>query len=345
MLRSGPGSLDPGPTLRLAILLSTALLASACGSDPDLLVPFFTDEVVEAAGRNADVTIVGDQECDALLSVVHEEISTVATVELNRRVSYPINPDERILENVPRGRALAIDVVVLNENDAVVGRGCVETTLEPSTTSSVGVEMLGLPICEVPPRFIDVGIVLDASAEMQVANATLGNSVTDELMMFVELMGFPASTKFSLFTHGPAEPVEVVMPTEDREAMKTGFEEYRNLGGGTNRHFAAIELATERLRTRAVCTRRPALLVLSAGVHEGEIGAFENARIGLAGITGDSRDDIYTFGIGVTPGAIVDLEDLIVVNELGEVDGAGTMTGFREALSQARFRFQGLVGP
>jgi hypothetical protein len=280
-----------------------------------------------------------------LLNVVHDDIARIATVELNKRTSFPINPNDDVLNGAPRGRALAIDVVVLDERDNVVGRGCVETTLEPSTPANIVIEMMALPICETPPRFVDLSIVLDVSLDMQVADAALGNTLIDELIMFMDLTGFPPSTRFSLVTHGPGDPTEHVTSTEDREAMKAGFEDYRMLTGGTSRHFTAIQLATERMRTRAVCDRRPALLIISAGVHANEIGAFENARIGMAGIQGDSRDDIYSFGIALSDGALADLQDLIMQNELGEVDGARTMASFREALSQARYRFQGLVGP
>ncbi len=343
-MRSGPARGILIVDLRARAVLVLTLATFACGGDPDLLVADFSDELVEAAGRTAEISVISDQDCQTLLAVRYEAVGEVATVIHRARTSYPIDPEARVLEGVPRAQVVAIDLTVLDLEDNVVSRGCIETTLPPSS-ATVEIPMFGLPVCESEPRFIEVGIVLDASSHMQLANAALGNAVIDTLQDFLDLPSFPPNTSFSLLAHGPTEPMEIVGGTENTDAIKQGLEQFRTGNRGEVRTFETLILASSRLRTRAVCDRRPAMLVISAGPDRGALGGFENAIIGIAGARGDTRDDLYTFGVALTQDARIDLDDLITDNGLGEVISAGTESAFANALSQARFRYQGLVGP
>ncbi len=330
-------------------LVLAALLASvtfACGGDPDVVIADFSDELVEAAGRSASIVVVSDQTCEALMAVRREAISDIATVVESTRTEYPIPPDVGVLDTVPRGRAIAIDVSVLDTDELLVSRGCVETTLPAGEAATIEVEMHALPVCDAEPQFVDIAIVLDASSQMQLANAALGNGVIDKLQDFLDLPGFPPNTTFSLYAHGPTMiPQEILGSTENTAALKTALDAYRTGNSGSVRMFEAVILAAARARTRAVCDRRPALLVVSAGPDTGPLGGFENAIIGLAAARGNTRDDLYTFGIALTLDAQRDLTDLVGENGLGEVVGSASEGAFANALSEARYRFQGLVGP
>ncbi|MEQ8279826.1 MAG: hypothetical protein RKU31_39485 [Deltaproteobacteria bacterium] len=344
-MRSAParGILISDLRVRAALVLSLATFA--CGGDPDLIVADFSDELVEAAGRTAEISVISDQDCETLMAVRYEAVSDVATVIHRARTAYPIDPAIGVLDEVPRGQAIAIDLTVLDLDDNVVSRGCIETSLPAGSPATVEIEMMGLPVCDSDPRFIEIGIVLDASSHMQLANAALGNRVIDSLQSFLDLPAFPPNTSFSLLAHGPTEPTEIVAGTENTDAIKQGLDQFRTGNRGEVRTFETLILASSRLRTRAVCARRPAMLVISAGPDRGALGSFENAIIGIAGARGDTRDDLYTFGVALTQDARTDLDDLITDNSLGEVISAGTESAFDNALSQARFRFQGLVGP
>lgn len=328
-------------------LVFSALVAStfACGTEPDVLIADFSDELVEAAGRTTEIVVVTDQTCEAMMAIRRESIGEIATIVERTRTTYPIPPDSGALDLAPRGRAIAIDVSVLDGDEQLVSRGCVETTLPAGEPTTIEVEMLGLPVCEADPSFVDVAIVLDASSQMQLANAALGNTLIDALHDFLDLPGFPPNTTFSLYTYGPTEPMEMLGSTENTAAVKSALDPYRMGNSGSVRMFEAVILAAARARTRAVCDRRPAILVVSAGADTGPLGSFENAIIGLAGARGDTRDDVYTFGIALTLEAQRDLTDLVDSNGLGEVVGGGSEGAFANALSQARYRFQGLVGP
>lgn len=337
--------LEGGLSAQHRFTILAALVFAACGSEPDVVRTTFSDELVEAAGRTADLTVVNGGSCEALLSVLHAEAADVGFVVANQRTAYPIAPEADVLVGVPRGTPIAIDVVVLDDRENVVARGCVETSLAAGEPADVEVEMHALPFCEASYMTVDIAIVLDASSAMQLVDTAFGNTVTDELKNFMDLGGFPPETRFSLLTHGPDAPMQLIAPTTDREAIKQGFEDYRGVSAGDAQTFDAVLLASERLRSRAVCRRRPAMLAIGGGQDVGQLGDFDNAIIGIAGARGETRDDVYTFAIALTMEAKTDFDDLVTDNDLGEVMSAGTGSSFANALSEARYRFQGLVGP
>ncbi|MEQ8985243.1 MAG: hypothetical protein RL846_45265, partial [Deltaproteobacteria bacterium] len=130
--------------VRAALVLSLATFA--CGGDPDLIVADFSDELVEAAGRTAEISVISDQDCETLMAVRYEAVSDVATVIHRARTAYPIDPAIGVLDEVPRGQAIAIDLTVLDLDDNVVSRGCIETSLPAGSPATVEIEMMGLPV-------------------------------------------------------------------------------------------------------------------------------------------------------------------------------------------------------
>ena len=315
-----------------------------CGENPDIVEAVFADELVEAAGRTAVLSVLASASCAELQTQTFDAVERLPDVIRTVRTSYPIRPESNALEDVPRGEPLVIDLTILNAGGRLVGRGCATTALPRNEPATIQIDMFSLPSCGEEPTTVDLTMVIDTSIEMQQADILFGNTVIDELLDFVDLGGFPPGTRFSVVTHGHSEPTERIAPNQDREVVKAAIESLRGLNDGDNRHFEAIILATELMRTRAVCGRRPAAVVVSAGVDRSAPGNFENAVIGLVATRGDLTDDIYSVGIALSDGARQDLGDLIPL-EVGEVFGAGTSGGFATALSTARFRVQAIVDP
>ncbi|MEO1334953.1 MAG: vWA domain-containing protein [Myxococcota bacterium] len=320
-----------------------AMLAAFGCTDLDVLQPVFNDELVEAQARVVNLKVVDDTGCDALLSVEHANLEDVASVVATRRTDYPVNPESGVLEDLPRNRPVVFDVSVIDKDDRQIARACERITL-PSTSTVVDIPMRTLPKCAEAPRGLDIAVVLDTSVAMRNANISLGSELTERLTAFFDTGVSPGGDRWALITHGAtAEPTVAVPLTTDRAALVAGIEQSTTTLTGTSRLFDATRLATIVLRSRAVCGRQPALILVSAGLDAGPRGGRELALSGLAGDRTDPDDDLFGIGIGVSLEGKQGLE-LILVENLGVSQTALTADTLTAALARTRGRLQGLVG-
>ncbi len=322
-------------------LLLIPLLSTACGGPDDILDASFVDEVVGAPARSSEVAFLQGATCEDLLSAQADEIDQVGTLIARKTAGFPIRPEEKIFDGIPRGVPLLIHVVARDDAGLLIGRGCVAEELEPNGPIGVTVELRALPACDVDWRFLDLGIVIDTTVDMAVAFS--GNEHIDELKSFVS--NFEEGTRFSIITHGHTEPpVEYLAPTADKDTAIAAIEGLRGIKGGQAELFNSVTTGTRLLRSRAVCPRRPALLVLEAG-RDGTANNIPvtEAKIGLFANVGDSNDDIYIHGVYATEGAKSDLEELFQGLTLSGLSSGTTVPVLRQGLLDARFAFDALI--
>ena len=324
---------------------SLLLLTAACGQGPDTLEVVFLDELVEAPARSARVAVVTEASCADLLEVPHDALEEIGRVLARQRVDYPVDPDLDVFRDAPRGRALAVDVSVADGEGLQISRACAESELPLDTSTTVRVEMHGLPDCVSPPTALDLAIVLDTSSGMRTANIGLENQLVDRLKEFATNFGVTGGVEISLFTHGHTDPEEYLPPTSDRVEVANALEGLRDAGSGAARHYEALALASAQLRARALCGRRPAVLWIGGGPDESATATFEEATVEVVGTRGELFDDLYVYGVGVSGDAVGALRLLTDAIETGEVEGALTQMRLAAALSNAHFRFQSLVEP
>ena len=312
-------------------------------SDLDVLEAEFADELVEAQARSIELKVADNTDCEALLRVEHAQIETVANVVATRSTRFPIDPESGVLEDLPRNRPLIFDLVALDQESRQIARACEGITL-PEDPTDVTLTMRALPPCESEPNGLDVAIVLDASVEMRNANASIGAELVDRLSAFLDSGLSPGGDRWTLITHGPSEDPIVAVPfTENRDSIISGIESAAADFTGKSRLFDAVRLGTILLRSRAVCGRRPTLLVLAGGFDEGPLGGRELAIAGLAGDRSTPDDDLFGVGVGISTSG-KDALDLILVEELGITQVALTAESLTAALLRTRERFQGFVG-
>jgi hypothetical protein len=321
-------------------LLLIPLLA-ACDGTNDVLDARFIDEVVGAPARSTEVAFLDGTTCTDLLAVPADEIDQVGSLIARRDAGFPIHPDEKVFENIPRGTPLVIHVVARDENGIQIGRGCTIEELPPEGMIEIVVDLHALPQCESDWRFLDIGIVIDTTVEMAVAFP--GNEHIDELKTFV--MSFEEGTRFSIITHGHTQPpVEYLAPTADRTAAADSIELLRGLKGGSAELFNSVTTTSRLLRSRAICPRRPVMLLLEAGRD----GAANNipvmeAKIALFATQGEPKDDIYVHGVYATENAKDDLEELFDGLSLTGLSSGTRVSVLQAGLLDARFAFDGLI--
>jgi hypothetical protein len=321
-------------------LLLIPLLAACDGVD-DLLDATFVDEVVGAPARSTEVSFLEGGTCDDLMRVPPEEVEQVSSLISRRTAGFPIHPDEKIFEGIPRERPLLIHVVARDAGGFLVGRGCVEDALPEESPFTIAVELRALPACQTDWRFLDIAIVIDTTFDM--AAHFPGNEHIDALKSFVS--NFEEGTRFSIVTHGHTQPpTELLPPTLDRDAVADAIEALRGMNGGTVSLFDGVSTTSRLLRSRAVCPRRPAMLLLEAGrdAADSNIPVTE-AKLGLFATTGDSSDDIYVHGVFATEQAKADLEELFDGLALSGLSSGATVSVLQQSLLDARFAFDGLI--
>ncbi|MEM7676224.1 MAG: vWA domain-containing protein [Myxococcota bacterium] len=326
----------------LWMIFPAAVTITGC-TDLDVLQPIFTDELVEAPARTVDLKVLDNADCSTLFTVDHAQVDQVAPVIAARRTGYPVNPESGILEDLPRNRPVLFDVSIVDQNDRQIARACKEITL-PSTSTVVDVPMRTLPTCTDEPTGLDVAVVLDTSVSMRNANISLGSEVAARLISFFDSGFSLGGDRWTLITHGPTEEPTVAVPlTADRAEIVAGIEQSMRTLEGSSRLYDATRLATIVLRSRAICGRRPALVVIAGGPDAGPRGGRQLALSGLAGDRSDLDDDLFAIGIGVSQDGRRGL-DLILIENLGVASTALTADTFTAALSRTRDRLQALVG-
>jgi hypothetical protein len=321
-------------------LLLLPILA-ACGGTEDLLDAHFVDEVVGAPARTTEIAYLEGATCDELLSVPADEIDTIGTVIAKKNASFPVRPEDEVFEGVPRGRPLLVHVVARDAQGVLIGRGCIATELGADGPLEVPIELRALPICESDWRFLDIAIVIDTTVDMAVAFS--GNEHIDALKSWVA--NFEEGTRFSLVTHGHTQPpLEILPPTADRQTVADSIESLRGQKGGSVELFNSVTTTSRLLRSRAVCPRRPAILLLQAGRDEAPTGIpVMEAKVALFASQGDSTDDIYVHGVFATAGAKADLEELFDGLSLVGLSSGTNVPVLGEGLLEARFAFDGLI--
>ena len=313
-------------------------------SELDVLTATFADELVESQARTVALKVVDNADCDALSRVEHAQIESVANVIATRSTGYPINPESGVLENLPRGRPLVFDLSALDGESRQIARACQGVTLPNGDQTEVMVDMLALPTCTEDPTGLDGALVLDASVQMRFADVSLGSELVERLSAFFESGISAGGDRWTLIVHGPTVDPEVTVPlTSDRSAIVAGIAEAGQDFSGASRLFDAARLGTIALRARAVCGRRPVLLVVSAGFDAGPRGGRELAIAGLVGDRTNPDDDLFGLGIAVSAEGKESL-DLFLVDNLGESQVALTGVTLSSALARTRDRLQGLVG-
>jgi hypothetical protein len=321
-------------------LLLIPLLAACDGMD-DLLDATFVDDVVGAPARSTEVSFLEGGTCDDLLRVPPEEVEQVSSLISRRTAGFPIHPDAKIFEEIPRERPLLIHVVALDSEGFLVGRGCTEDALPAEGPVTIQLELRALPACLTDWRFLDIALVIDTTFDM--AAHFPGNEHIDALKNFVS--NFEEGTRFSLITHGHTQPpAELLPPTLDRDAVAEAIEALRGLNGGTVALFDGVSTSTRLLRTRAVCPRRPAIVIVEAGRDAAETNIpVTEAKLGLFATTGDSSDDIYVHGVFATEQAKLDLEELVDGLALFGLSSGTTVSVLQQSLLDARFALDGLI--
>lgn len=319
----------------------TLVFLVGCGGPAASLEVTFTDELVEAPARTVDITVIDSSDCEAILSVPHDEAKTVGTVLAQRQSAYPLDPESDLLNELPTGRALAFDIAVYDATPTLIARNCQVAEISASNETKIIIPMLSLPVCNTPATALDLMIVLDISEAAAAADASMGGQMIPRVRAFVA-SGFSEGTTLSVVTHGPAAPSVLIGPTAVLSELDAALEPLPMMYLGRGQPYEAISLASGLLRARAVCGRRPAILTLVASPDSGAAGSLDEALIGVAAARMEPVDDIFTAGIGVTvPGntALVDL----LGDSLGVRYGALVEDTLVNALSATRLRFQSLI--
>ena len=324
-------------------VLTVALVLVGC-SDLDVLDASFGDELVEAQARTVELKVVDNADCVALSRIEHAQLESVANVVAVRRAGYPIDPESGILKGLPRNRPIVFDLSVLDAEGRQVARACEAVTL-PDGATEIRLVVRTLPECSAPPEALDVAVVFDASLAMRNANVAFGAQLPSRVTAFFDEPVSPANDRFALIVHGPTVDPEIAVPlTEDRTAIGAGIEQAAAGFGGDSRLFDAARLGTIVLRARAVCGRRPVLLILAGGADAGPLGGRDLAIAGLAGDRAAPEDDLIADGIAVTAAAKSAL-DAILQNDGSTSQVALTAATLTVALNRTKTRLQGLVGP
>jgi hypothetical protein len=314
---------------------------AACGGNSVTLQATFPDELLEAPARTVDIVAVVGGDCEQLLTVPHDEISSLAMIHTRRQTAYPIDPDSNILEGVPSGIGVALDIAAYDDVPQQIARNCQVVVISASEDTEIKVPMLGLPECAKDPNSLDLVILLDASLRTSVADVGMENLLIDRLKSFVNA-GFGAGTTMTLISHGPTEPMTAVARTEDPALISAGLDSLRTGYGGMGLPYAALTYSSTLLRTRAVCGYRPVILMVQSDTDPGLPGAFQEAVIGLFSDQTNPNDDIFVAAITLTGDASSAVGQLLG-DDFGEIFGASTLLALNNALGAARLRIQGLI--
>lgn len=326
--------------MRSLFLSLLTVFATACSGSGAEVKLFFVDELVEAPARDTSILGLTGTDCEALLSVPHEEAAETGTVIFSRMVRWPVAPDADVFDDIPSDKEILLLVAVYDSTGMQIARACQPINLGASSTAEV--EMRALPICGNGPTTLDITIVLDTSTEMEVVDPELLH-LAELVPRVIEAQTYPAGTTWGIFTYGSQTGVaEFLTPTSDLELVRAATQQLRATHIGPARLWDGVYDATGKMRARALCGRRPALLLIAGSIDAGSSRLREDASIGIFANRNDTGDDIFSFGIALSNDAYSDIEDLIPEG-VGRVTGAESASNRRMALYEAGVELRKLV--
>lgn len=316
-----------------------ALLVQGCSGGVELN-PFFNDPLVEAPVRSIDVVGISGATCEQILSRDHDEPGPNEVIRGRRTTRYPVDPDLDVFDGFPVDEAIALDVVALDDSLLQVARACAVVRL--GDTDRVDIELRTLPACETPPTGLDIMLVMDTSLGVTIADPD-DDRIEGLTTFILEPGGIRSAVTWGVVTFGHDDrATELVAATKDLDAIRTAVVGLPPLSAGTTRLFDGIAKGGELLRARALCGRRPVMLVVTGFADSGSQRRFEDAGIAIFATRGDVEDDIFTYGIALTDAGFADLNDLIS-EDLGVAAGAKVGPQIRAAFEGARIAFNQLI--
>lgn len=328
----------------LVLAAGCATAASGCGQSDDTLTLFFRDNMVEYPARSIDVLTLSGATCDALLAELHETAATDARVLTRRTGRYAPGTSASVLGHIPRGRAVAIDAAAYNGDMLQIARGCTVVNFAASSAQHVTLELRALPACTSTVTSLDVAVVLDTSVEMGTgdpANVHLDEFTQRILTPADALLVMPAT--WDIITHDTIDGVqEPAPPTSSPPVVQAALTTLTTRTHGAPRAYDAIYEAAGKLRARAVCGRRPVLITFLGDADGGSTRIQMDATNELRGAMDDPTDDIFTYGLGVSPSAFDTLNGLIP-GTLGTAAGAMGDAQIRSHMDDIGSTLKGLI--
>ncbi len=319
--------------------LALAFAAGAgCGGPSPTLDLFYQDELVEAPTRSIDMTAVGGSSCEQILSREHDTLDRGESELARRAARYPLSPELEIFKDFPRTEPIDLDIAAFDGTFLQVARACTRVTLDD--VEDIRLELRALPTCEKEPTTIDLVIALDTSRGIDLADPTRAYlAAADEVLV----RGLTSTATFGLVTFGHENAaLELVPATGDRALLSGVIQSLQRVQSGKTRLFDGVAKGAAILRSRAVCGRRPVLVVVTGLADEGSEKRFEDARIGLFATQGDFDDDIFTVGIALSNEGFIDIEDLIP-EDIGLIKGAQTEAQVYQAFEIAKAAIDALL--
>jgi len=301
------------------------VLCAGCAGGIELNL-FYKDELVEAPTRHVDIVALRGSSCAEALSRSHDTNAGLAVAR--RALRYPVSPDEDPFDGFPE-ETLTLDVVGLDHGLLQLSRACREVDL--GAGGRLDLELRTLPECPTPPTALELSIVLDTSVGMQVADPDR-NHIT-ALRDFIVHEGFPAAS-WSLvsFGHDDTATEQVISSTIGPVLAALGRLERAHRG--RTRLYDGMVLSASLARARALCGRRAAMLLIVGSHDDGSKHRFEEAALGLYATQGDAKDDLFTFGLGLSESAFEDL-GAVIPDGVGRRTAARGVLPIRNAMSEA----------
>ena len=329
--------------IRVAVLSFALGWLAGCGAEPDVLVAYFADELVEAPARQVDVVVMEALSCPRILEIPHDHLEQDGRVRIRKTLQYPIDPDAAPFDDVPRGRPLSVDVQALDTAGHQIARGCVETTFEPGRVNRVEILLEPLPTCEDRYHSLHVGLIVDRSLAARNADIALEHRLLPLLGDFIRDLTVPGGVTWTLLDHGPEPPVIRLSTSLDAPTVASTLELQTPSFGGQATHYAALEEIAISLRSAAICPRRPVVLWIGADEDHSGTVALELARSAILATPSELQDDLFVFAIALADPGLSVMQDLLATLERKQLEGASTVSRLQDALLRAKFLFQGLV--
>jgi hypothetical protein len=317
------------------MLVCLPLLFFGCGRGQDILTATFPDDLngepgsglVGAPARSVDMIVVTGADCDTVQSKKHDDAMPAGTIIAHHSARFPVNPKAGLLDRLPRGTPLVLDIAALDAESHVIARDCVPVTLNPSAQTNVTALLRSLPQCTMPPSSLDIAVVLDDSDQMTFVDPS--NYHMDYLST-VLITGVKLSTPvlWTIIAHNTKDGVTQTLPaTTDITAAQSAVDALRVSHKGSPALYDGVTYATAALRERAVCGYRPAMFMVSADIDGGSMHAEQDAVIGIVAVASDTTDDIFTYGLALSSAAYDALNAIIPMS--GEVYGADGTSDFQ----------------
>jgi hypothetical protein len=218
-------------------------------------------------------------------------------------------------------QTFVLDVVGLDRTLLQVARACAVVNLGHS--QKIELDMRALPgPCKDPPTSVDLMLTFDTSTTMAIVDPD-GAHLDGLFDTLLDPMQIIANSTFGLVTFGQGSAQEIIPQTSDLDLIRGGVMSLKSLDQGDPLLYDGVQKGAALLRSRAVCGRRPLLLIVSSDSDRGSSAVIEDAQVGIYGAQGDTSDDIYTFGLGLSDNAYSDLNDIVPIGG-GVVTHVGT---------------------